>query len=334
MGIATAHLEVLMKKLFPALHATLRFLGRNKRLSDGTTIANVLKRMFSIVALFTAGCAAEEAHWDSAKLRQHAMTYYTDQIIDNLIRARNGQFFLHVNINNLQAQVISEVAGTVQGGQTLNNTNSRQTTNEIVRTNTNTPGAALSNVVAGTVGVVGTAMNLAVRPLTFSVTPRLNDQLNFGTVPEVNDPLIYAAYLKFLNAEPNQRLGKIGTYEPIFGDAIKSVRRKQPRDTLVEGAPGEYDSLVLGAHTHYYVPGTLKKWNDGQIYYVPIAFSRAYFELCLELAGRITIGPKTKESEAKGLPAGLNALPSKPESPGQDQLKRIEQKLNSLPQQQ
>jgi len=297
-------------------------------------IAKVPKRTFGVLALFIAGCAAEEAHWDSAKLRQHAMNYYTDQIIDNLIRARNGQFFLHVNINNLQAQVISEVAGTVQGGQTLNNTNSGQTTNQIVRTNTNTPGSALSNVVAGTLGVVGTAMNLAVRPLTFSATPRLNDQLNFGTVPEVNDPLIYAAYLKFLNAEPNQPLGKIGTYTLIFGDAIKSVRRKQPGDSLVEGAPGEYDPLVPGAHTHYYVPGTLKKWNDGQIYYVPIAFSRAYFELCLELAGRITIGPKTKESETKGLPAGLNALPSKPESPGQDQLKRIEQKLNSLPQQQ
>src|SRR5262249_1764014 len=202
--------------------------------------------MFCVVALFTAGCAAE-AHWDSARLREHAMSYYTDQIIDNLIRARNGQFFLHVNINNLQAQVISEVAGTVQGGQTLNNTNSRATTEQIVRTNTT--GDELKHVVAGTLGVVGTAMNLAVRPLTFSATPRLNDQVNFGTVPEVNDPLIYAAYLKFLNAEPNQPLGKIGKYTLIFGDAIKSVRRKQPGDSLVEGAPGDYAPLVPEAHT-------------------------------------------------------------------------------------
>jgi len=310
---------------------------KNKRPSDVTMTANVLQRMFGVVALFTVGCAAEEAHWDSAKLRQHAMNYYTDQIIDNLIRARNGQFFLHVNINNLQAQVISEVAGTVQGGQTLNNTNSRQTTEQIVTTKGRTiksPTNELSHVVAGTLGIVGTAMDLAVRPFTFSATPRLNDQLNFGTVPEVNDPLIYAAYLKFLNAEPDQPLGKIGTYTLMFGDDIKSVRRKEPGDSLREGAPRQHDPLVSGAHTHYYVPGTLKKWNDGQIYYVPIAFSRAYFELCLELAGRITIGPKTKESETKGLPAGLNALPSKPESPGEDQLKRIEQKLNSLPQQQ
>jgi hypothetical protein len=300
-------------------------------------IAKVPKRTFGVLAFFIAGCAAEEAHWDSARLREHAVNYYTDQIIDNLIRARNGQFFLHVNINNLQAQVISEVAGTVQGGQTLNNTNSRQTTEQIVTTKGRTiksPTNELSHVVAGTLGVVGTAMDLAVRPFTFSATPRLNDQLNFGTVPEVNDPLIYAAYLKFLNAEPDQPLGKIGTYTLMFGDDIKSVRRKEPGDSLREGAPRQHDPLVPGAHTHYYVPGTLKKWNDGQIYYVPIAFSRAYFELCLELAGRITIGPKTKDSETKGLPAGLNALPSKPESPGQDQLKRIEQKLNSLPQQQ
>jgi hypothetical protein len=172
-------------------------------------------------------------------------------------------------------------------------------------------------------------MNLAVRPFTFSATPRLNDQLNFGTVPEVNDPPIYMAYLKFLNAEPDQPLGEVGKYKLVFGDAVKSVKKKQPGDNLLEGAPGQRESPTPGARSHYYVPGTLKKWSDGQIYYVPIAFSKAYFELCLELAGRITLGPKSK---AKALPAGFNTLPLKNESPEQEQLKRIEQKLNSLPQ--
>jgi hypothetical protein len=287
--------------------------------------ANAPKRLLSAVILFTAGCAAEEAHWDSAKLRQHAVNYYTDQIMDNLIRARNGQFFLHVNINNLQSQVISEVAGTVQGGQTLNNTNNRATTDQIVRTNTNTiktPANEFSRMVAGTLGVVATATNLAVRPFTVSATPRWNDQLTFATVPEVNDPPIYLAYLKFINAETDHPLGEVGKYEPVFGDAVKSVKKKQPGDNLLEGAPGYHD---LGAHSHYYVPGTLTKWNDGQIYYIPIAFAKAYFQLCMELSGRITIGPKGKATAA-------GILPPKNESPEQEQLKRIEQKLNTLPQ--
>jgi hypothetical protein len=295
-------------------------------------IAKVLKRTFGVVALFIAGCAAEEAHWDSARLREHAVNYYTDQIMDNLIRARNGQFFLHVNINNLQSQVISELAGTVQGGQTLNNTNTRQTTDQILTTNTNTikqAGNELSHAVAGTLGVMATATNFAIRPFTFSATPRLNDQLTFGTVPEVNDPPIYMAYMKFLNAEADKPLGDVHVYKLAFGDAVKSVKKKEPADQLVEGMPGNHDPSVPGGHYHYYVPGTLKKFHD-QIYYVPIAFSRAYFELCLELAGRITLGNKPK---AEGKPAGFHTLPPKNESPQEEQLKRIEQKLNSLPQQ-
>jgi hypothetical protein len=254
------------------------------------------------------------------------MIYYTDQIMDNLIRARNGQFFLHVNINNLQSQVISEVGGTVQGGQTLNNTYNRETTEQIVKTNT--MGNELSHVVAGTLGVVATATNLAVRPFTFSATPRLNDQLTFGTVPEVNDPPIYMAYMKFLNAEPDKPLGDVHVYKLAFGDAVQSVKKKEPGDHLVEGMPGNHDPVSAG-HYYYYVPGTLKRFHD-QIYYVPIAFSRAYFELCLELAGRITLGNKGK---AEGKQAGFNTLPPKNESPQEEQLKRIEQKLNSLPQQ-
>jgi hypothetical protein len=291
---------------------------------------NFLKRLFSVVALFIAGCAAEEAHWDAAKLRQHAVNYYTDQIMDNLIRARNGQFFLHVDINNLQAQVISEVSGTVQGGQTLNNTNSQQTTNQTLTTDTRSISSGLSHAVAGTLGVVGTATNLAVRPFTFSVTPRRNDQLNFGSVPATNDPPIYMAYLKFLNAKPNQPLGKVCEYKLIFGNQVESVRKKQPGETLLEGAPGDKDSAVAGGHTHYYVPGTLKKWKNGEIYYVPIACSEAYFELCLELAGRITIG--AKPSKLKELSPNFYELPPKKESPEQEELKRIEQKINSLPQ--
>jgi hypothetical protein len=287
--------------------------------------------LFGVVALFTAGCAAEEAHWDAAKLRQHAVNYYTDQIIDNLIRARNGQFFLHVDINNLQAQVISEVSGTVQGGQTLNDTGSRQTTNQTVTTDTTSISTGLSHAVAGTVGVVAAATQLAVRPFTFSVTPRRNDQLTFGSVPATNDPPIYMAYLKFLNARPNQSLGDVCEYKLVFGNDVQSVKKKQPGDNLLEGAPGIQDSQGAGGHNHYYVPGTLKKWN-GEIYYVPIAFGKAYFELCLELAGRITIGTRPSKLKSNELAPNFYELPPKKESQAQEELKRIEQKINSLPQ--
>lgn len=290
---------------------------------------NFPKRLFGVVALFTAGCAAEQAHWDAAKLRQHAVNYYTDQIMDNLIRARNGQFFLHVDINNLQAQVFSEVSGTVQGGQTLNNTSSQQTTNQTVTTDTRSIGTGLSHAVAGTVGVVAAATQLAVRPFTFSVTPKRNDQLTFGSVPQTNDPPIYEQYLKFLNAQPGQSLQSVTEYPLLFGNEIQSVAKKQPGENLLEGAPDDRDSKSAGKNRHYYVPGTLKKWRNGEIYYVPIEFRKAYFELCLALAGRVKLAPKP----SKAVESNATFLPPKNESPETMELKRIEQKLNSLPQQ-
>lgn len=301
--------------------------------------------------LFTAGCAVEEAHWDAARLREHAVNYYADQIMDNLVLAKNGQFFLHVNINNLQSQVISELAGTIQGGQTLNNTGTevitttaptRSTavttgpTGATVQTvTTNNIATGIGRVVAGTLSVANTATRLAVRPLTVSATPRRNDQLTFGTVPEINDSPIYEQYLKFLCAEPGEHLPEIDIKDEDrglrIGNQVKSVAKKQPGETLIECKVDCVPAEELPKGTHYYVSGTLKKWH-GDIYYVPIAFRDAYYELCVAIAGRISIGAQAEiPAKTKGLAAPVSTkpyLPPKKESIDSE-LKIIEQKLNS-----
>jgi hypothetical protein len=250
--------------------------------------------------------------------------------MDNLIRARNGQLFLHVDINNLQAQVISEVTGAVQGGQTLNNTNSQTTTNQTVTTDTRSS-AGLSHVIAGTLGLVGAATNMAVRPFTFSVTPRRNDQLTFGSVPQTDDSDLYKQYLKFLNAQAGQSLEGVTQYKLVFGDDVKSVVKKQPGQILLAGPPpNKRDSESTRNNIHYYVPDTLRKWN-GDIYYVPFGFRQAYFELCLSLTGRVTLKPKPEKAGKKAFE--IESLPRKNETPEQKELKIIQQKINSLPQQ-
>lgn len=306
--------------------------------------------------LTLVGCAVEEAHWDEARLREHAIAYYSDQIIDNLVRAKNGQFFLHVNINNLSAQVISEVAATVGGGSTTVDNSGRQITNQTTSTTTSngptastqtttggpntgqviktTGEAAVNGAVAVVGGVVGTISRMTTSPFAYSATPRRNDQLNFGAVPEVNDPDLYKAYLQFLNVDDQHlSLNKVGDdYKLIMGDQVKSVLKAQPSDKMIAGR--EDRSKPKPENVVYYVPGTLKRWK-GDLYYVPAQYWDAYFQLCIEISGRIDLGKKVKSGAAA--PAQPEAdprfLPRKPESPADKELKLLQQKIDSLPKQ-
>jgi hypothetical protein len=42
--------------------------------------------------------ASDQAHWDERLMRDRALDYYTDEIMDNLIRAKNDFLFIHMDI--------------------------------------------------------------------------------------------------------------------------------------------------------------------------------------------------------------------------------------------
>src|SRR5438477_397079 len=83
--------------------------------------------------------------------RKDVMVYYNDQIMDNLIRAKNRLPFVHVDITLLTSQGGSQISGTIGAGET--------------RTNTNT-----SKSMAA--GALGTIANAVMRPFAYSVTPQ------------------------------------------------------------------------------------------------------------------------------------------------------------------
>jgi hypothetical protein len=190
-------------------------------------------------------------------MRKHVIDYYNDEIMDNLIRAHNHLPFVHVDIVSLSANSNSKLAGTVNGGQTLNNTQTTQTTNQIVRTGTNgtstTAGISLSHMVAGTLGVMSTAVNMATRPFTVSVNPEHSDNLTVVANPVLGTGVggeVKAIYDLYINHG----------YIVTWNDSPNSLT--PDRD---------------------YVPGTMKRWEDGHYYYVPIGFKEAYFQLCKEI---------------------------------------------------
>src|SRR5437773_5253616 len=125
MGIATTHLEVLMKKLFPAV-ATRSFISTQ---TDRTKI-----HVFGVLILL-ASCTKTQVRWDAVKLRQDVMVYYNDQIVENLIKAKYDLPFVHVDIQNFTSSGASQISGNVGYGESITNTGTHALTNQTTTTN-------------------------------------------------------------------------------------------------------------------------------------------------------------------------------------------------------
>ena len=86
-----------------------------------------------IAIVLLAGCTSTQVRWDATKMRKDVMVYYNDQIMDNLIKAKNKLAFVHVDIQTLTSSGGSQISGTIGGGETTTNTGTQQQTNQTVR---------------------------------------------------------------------------------------------------------------------------------------------------------------------------------------------------------
>jgi hypothetical protein len=260
----------------------------NKNLNEARNgqLPSVLIVEILVFTLLLSGCAHTEARYDSFKLRDTAIAYYQDQIMDNLARARNGQLFLHVNLTNLNTQITSKLAGTANGGQSLANTGSRQVTSKR----------------ATVPQIVSTISSVATRPFTFSVNPERDDQITVTGVPQYTDPFVYDMYLRFLalsvpgplifNGSLTDKGGTDTIPDVSDSKKINSVRERQKDEILTEG--GTVRDQKEDGTTHY-VPGTLHRFANKD-YYVPIEYKQAYFDLCVAILGRVVTAPTSEKS--------------------------------------
>jgi hypothetical protein len=253
-----------------------KFIAAVRTVADLSLSKSVWARSCACVfGVVSAGCGTTQSHWDAVQMRQNVVEYYNDEIMDNLIRASNGQPFVHVDVTGLSALVGSKVTGAVNAGQTLNNTGTRQVTNQTVTTDSTTAtGAFTGHMVQATAGVVGTIAHAAMRPFTVSVAPERSDNVAVNSTPVVgeNADVIYDLYLQFLNLKKNGKLCESGrdfSYldRPACLESLKSVCTLKERLAL---SPKDY------------VPGTVKE-RGGCLYYIPTCFRKQYLELCKEL---------------------------------------------------
>lgn len=215
----------------------------------------------------TSGCTTTATYWDENAVRRQTLRYYNTEVMENLIRARYGMLFVHVDITQLQAAVTSNYTGTIGYGQTLTNASTNQTT------------------LAGQIlSAAQTAANTAMRPLSFSVTPQRQNVITEQAKPTFGDEAdVYSAYVQFLNIQrPDQDLNKMESHVVDFS-RVQTIQRVDDPHTLRKDD---------------YLPETLKRWQ-GSWYYVPSRFISQYFQLCLQLMQRPKVSTKLPKGTSK-----------------------------------
>jgi hypothetical protein len=221
------------------------------RLASPLCVKSVLLKACScIVLLCSAGCTTTHVQWDAVQMREQVVDYYNDEIMDNLIRALNGQPFVHVDVSGLQAVTTSKLAGSAGAGEVQ----------------THTTGTSPTATAAG---IVSTFSRAVTRPFTFSVNPERGENLTINSVPVIGavspsrdgKPNIYDLYLKFLNLK--------GSNKADFSYLTSGCSSLQRTCALKER---------LSLRSEQCVPGTIKE-RGGCLYYVPIAYQTQYLEL-------------------------------------------------------
>jgi hypothetical protein len=117
-----------------------------------------------LIALLLPGCAVPELRNDHDQIRCALLELYTNQIVDNLIRASNGLPIIQVDYTNAQGTVTIQETGMLSG--------------------------AKSTTYATAVSVVKTFMG--------SLTGQNTNQVTLVGTPVTNHNEVYSAYLEFL----------------------------------------------------------------------------------------------------------------------------------------
>ncbi len=178
-----------------------------------------------LLALVFSGCVAREVRWHATSLRENALAYYEDQIMDNLIRARNGQLFVHVNLGTINAIVRDGFGANFGGGRTLFD---------------NTTSAVTS------------------KPFSFLLNPSRGSEVQLSASTLIEEEDAYASYIRFLNLRSSQQRLKDAERERIRYDEIVSLVVKDEGVALsdVDCIPGTLKRGNDGRY--YYIPTRFK----------------------------------------------------------------------------
>jgi hypothetical protein len=258
-----------------------------------------------IVIVFLTGCAATVVRWNSVKMREEIMAYYNDEIIDNLINMKQGLPFVHVDISSVSAAGLSQVSGTVGGGET----------------------ESLTRASPSMMNALHTISRAATAPFTYSVTPLHSDTLTMTAVPVIG-PLASDSR----EATPNLETSKV---TEVRGPPKKPEEEGELKEKTTEKTPKSSTTTIYDIYRRFlrkypnalahgelqptkgdFVPGTLKRRGTG-FYYIRSNDKAAYTDLCESLftQNRGKAAGKTLKADVEVLKAQGTLIPPTPRSP-------------------
>ena len=227
------------------------------------------------------GCTAAQVRWDATNIRKQVMVYYNDQIMDNLIRAKNHLPFVHVDITLLTSQGSSQISGTIGAGENRTNTNA-------------------SKPMAG---MLGTITKAVMRPFAYSVSPQGSETLTISTAPALGSQTLTAPSAYPPTLEATKETTTLDPQGKITGTTVERTKEAVPRKNIYELYEELADCYVKDGLTlpskDEYVPGpsrngsgntTTSQEGRGSVVIVETGRTKgeednqlAYYEFCKEL---------------------------------------------------
>jgi hypothetical protein len=262
-----------------------------------------------IAVIFLVACTATQVRWDAVKMREDVMVYYNDQIMDNLIRAKNHVPFVHVDIQSLTAQGASQITGTIGAGET--------------RTNMDAPIS----------GVFNTVSRAVMRPFAYSVSPQRSETLTITSAPALGSQALAApAPAPAPKLKVTRQAETMEFAYPPADNETPTKKSTTTEKTLVPApqptpvtiydlyerfAKGHLSNSPMRPKEGTFVTGTLKK-SGTQYYYIAnnCTDKEAYYKFCKKLFTKGQVGSLEKQLETtRAEVEALKAQSATPEAP-------------------
>ena len=143
-----------------------------------------------------SGCAVHQVHKDHDLIRNTLLDLYTNQIIDNLIRAKNGMPIIQLDYTQATAMVTN--TNMISGGDS-------------------------QAVTANNLLTIPAATLAATRTIATTLTGNLGNtnanQVTIAAAPVTTTNAVYDAYLQFLDEEKNPGSLMVTPHPPKPGTA-------------------------------------------------------------------------------------------------------------------
>jgi hypothetical protein len=149
-------------------------------------------------SFFLSGCATKELYRDQDQLRHVVIDLYTNQVMDNLIRAVNCQLLVHMDYATISGNVTIKTTANLGGNQEFDGTNT------------------INKLTAGAAGTVSAVTRLSKNILNYGGTGEHTNQVSMIGAPVNNADDIYEAYYVYLGL-PNALL--VSDRAPLACDA-------------------------------------------------------------------------------------------------------------------